>query len=80
MIFAGPDVKKLEAEIKGLGVPSDEVQHTFELRYEGEVGDFLGIRVKKTGPREFYLTQEGLTDKLQLKRNSCRNDGASKIQ
>ena len=80
MIFAGPDVKKLKAEIKGLGVPSDEVQHTFELRYEGEVGDFLGIRVKKTGPREFYLTQEGLTDKLQLKRNSCRNDGASKIQ
>jgi hypothetical protein len=36
-IFAGPDVKKLEAEIKGLGVPSDEVQHTFELRNEGEL-------------------------------------------
>ena len=68
-IFAGPDVKKLEAEIKGLGVPSDEVQHTFELRNEGEVGDFLGIRIKKTGPREFYLTQEGLTDKAILSCN-----------
>jgi uncharacterized protein (DUF58 family) len=46
-IFAGPDADKLSAEIKSLGVSSDETHHSFQLRDEGEVGDFLGIRIAK---------------------------------
>jgi hypothetical protein len=46
-IFAGPDAKMLEQEIRSLGVASDECDHSFQLRDEGEVGDFLGIRIEK---------------------------------
>jgi hypothetical protein len=52
-IFAGPDGALIDAEIKGLGVNSKEQSHSFGLRDEGEVGDFLGIRVRKTGPITF---------------------------
>jgi hypothetical protein len=40
-IFAGPDAAKIQEEIKSLGVSNFEEQHKFELRDEGEVGDFL---------------------------------------
>jgi len=63
-ILAGPDPDALEKEIKGLGVSDDEQRHKFELRDEGEVGDFLGIRIAKTGPGEFILTQTGLINKV----------------
>jgi hypothetical protein len=46
-IFAGPDAKKLAKEITSLRVSSDDNQHSFQLRDEGEVGDFLGIRIQK---------------------------------
>jgi hypothetical protein len=62
-IFAGPDADKLAAEIKSLGVSSDENQHSFQLRDEGKVGDFLGIRIQKQGAGKFLLTQTGLIDK-----------------
>ena len=65
-IIAGPDAAAIEKEIRGLGVSDDEQRHSFELRNEGEVGDFLGIRIQKTGPREFDLTQTGLIDKVLL--------------
>jgi hypothetical protein len=52
-IFAGPDASLLEREIKSLGVKEDQCEHSFQLRYEGEVGDFLGI-----------LTQTGLIEKM----------------
>ena len=63
-IFAGADSELLEAEIRSLGVNEKEQRHTFALRNEGEVGAFLGIQIKKTGPQEFYLTQTGLIDKV----------------
>ena len=69
-ILAGPDAAAIEREIKGLGVSADEQRHHFELRDEGAVGDFLGIRIErrgtnqKTGCNEFYLTQTGLIDKV----------------
>jgi hypothetical protein len=63
-IFAGPDGELIDAEIKGLGVNSKEQSHSFELRDEGEVGDFLGIQIRKTGPITFELTQTGLIDKV----------------
>jgi hypothetical protein len=44
-IFARPEAALLEQEIKSLGVASDECHHSFQLRVEGEVGDFLGIRI-----------------------------------
>jgi len=34
------------------------------LRKEGEVGDFLGIRIEKTGPKKFKLSQPGLIEKV----------------
>ena len=63
-IFAGADSELLEAEIRSLGVNEKEQRHTFALRNEGEVGAFLGIQIKKTGPQEFYLAQTGLIDKV----------------
>ena len=47
-IFAGPDSNAIEEVITGLGVQNEEQRHTFELRDEGEVGDFLGIRIEKS--------------------------------
>ena len=73
-IFGGKNGDDLEREITSLGVAAHEQRHKFELRNEGEVGNFLGIQIKKTGPREFYLRQPGLTDKV-LKAtgmNDCR--------
>jgi hypothetical protein len=49
-IFAGPDRTLIDAEIQGLGVSSKEQIHSFDLRDEGEVGDFLGIRITKLVP------------------------------
>ena len=34
------------------------------MRDEGEVGDFLGIRIEKAGPKKFHLTQTGLINKV----------------
>ena len=44
-IFAGPNTDVIEELITGIGAQNDEQLHTFELRDEGEVGDFLGIRI-----------------------------------
>ena len=71
-ILAGPDPAAIEREIKGLGVSDGEQRHEFELRDEGAVGDFLGIRIEKrgmnknTGRPDFYLTQPGLIEKVLL--------------
>jgi hypothetical protein len=63
-IFAGPDPKALEEMIKSLGVSDEEKRHSFSLRSEGEVGDFLGIRIDKINARSFKLTQLGLIEKV----------------
>jgi hypothetical protein len=65
-ILCGPDPLALEEEIKGLGVNSLEQRHSFQLRNEGEVGDFLGIRIEKKAEDSFYLTQTGLIDKVLI--------------
>jgi hypothetical protein len=62
-IFAGPDAEKLSKEITSLGVSNDENQHSFQLRDEGEVGDFLVIHIQKQGAGKFLLTQTGLIEK-----------------
>jgi hypothetical protein len=63
-IFARPNTAKIQGEIKSFGVSKFEEQHKFELRDEGEVGDFLGIRIKKQADGTFYLTQTGLIEKV----------------
>jgi hypothetical protein len=63
-ILCGPDSAALEAEIKGLGVNNLEQRHAFQLRNEGEIGDFLGIRIQKLGNEAFNLTQTGLIEKI----------------
>ena len=63
-IITGPDSVAIDKEIAGLGVSKDEQCHKFELRDEGEVGDFLGIRIEKAGPKKFHLTQTGLINKV----------------
>jgi hypothetical protein len=62
-IFSGPDELLLEREIKSLGVKEDQCDHYFQLRDEGEVGDFLGIRIEKQKGNSFILTQTGLIEK-----------------
>ena len=34
------------------------------MRDDGQVGDFLGIRIEKLGERKFNLTQTGLINKV----------------
>ncbi|KAI2509164.1 hypothetical protein MHU86_5283 [Fragilaria crotonensis] len=63
-IFASANVDDLEHEITSLGISTDVQRHTFALRNEGEVSAFLGIQIKKTGSKEFLLTQTGLIDKV----------------
>lgn len=63
-ILCGPSSDALEAEIRGLGVNNLEQRHAFQLRNEGEVGDFLGIRIEKERNGNFKLTQTGLIDKV----------------
>ena len=63
-IFAGPDAGELEREIRSLGIDDGEKRHTFELRNEGEVANFLGVHIAKLGDGRFHLTQTGLIDKV----------------
>ena len=80
-IIAGPDGKEIEKEIHDLGVSKNEQQHKFELRNEGEVGDFLGIRIKKTGHQEFLLSQPGLIEKVikEAQMEDCNTVGTPAI-
>lgn len=54
-ILCGPDPAALEREIQGLGVNNLEQRHAFQLRNEGEVGDFLGIQIIKLKKGQFNL-------------------------
>jgi hypothetical protein len=63
-IFSGPDALLLEREIKSLGVKEDQCDHSFQLIDEGELGDFLGIRIEKQKGNSFILTQTGLIEKV----------------
>ena len=69
------DSKVLEEIIKILGIAEEEQCHTFELRDEGKVGDFLGIRIEKTKSKIFTLTQTGLINRVLKEANmeSCNN-------
>ena len=42
--------------IAGLGFQNEEQRHIFELRDEGEVGYFLGIRIEKSKQNSFTLS------------------------
>ena len=44
-ILAGPNLDNVNKETQGLGVITNDQAHTFQLRDEGQVGDFLGIRI-----------------------------------
>jgi hypothetical protein len=73
-ILCGPDSEEIEKVIKSLGVHDNETRHhSFQLRDEGEVGDFLGIRITKENEGKFTLTQTGLIDKViaATKMESC---------
>ena len=62
-IICGPDAAEIEKLIVDLGVSDDEHREVLELRDEGNVGDFLGIRIEKQGD-SYLLTQKGLTEKV----------------
>ena len=63
-IFAGPDSVAIDKLIKSLGIKKEDQVHSFELRDEGEVGDFLGIRIERGSHGNFELTQTGLIEKV----------------
>ena len=48
-VICGLDRGAIEAEILGLRVRKLEQRYKFELRDEGEVDDFLDIRIEKEG-------------------------------
>ena len=69
IILVEPDSVALEEVIKSLWITEEEELHTFELRDEGEIGDFLGIRIDKTGSKKFTLTQTRLIAKVLKESN-----------
>lgn len=58
-IITGLNLREIEALITSLGIAKEDHCH----RDEGEVGDFLGIRIEKTGNTQFRLTQIGIINK-----------------
>jgi hypothetical protein len=54
-ICTGPAAGLLEQEIRSRRVASDECDHSFQLRDEGDVGDFLGIGIEKQNDNSFLL-------------------------
>ena len=63
-ILCGPNLDKINQEIIGLGIKGEDHIHSFQIKDEGQVGDFLGTRIEKLGPGTFNLTQSGLTNKV----------------
>ena len=63
-ILVGPDLNKINEEIKSLRVSIKEQSYSFQLKDEGQVGDFLRIRREKLANHEFYLTQTGRIDEV----------------
>jgi len=48
--------EELDKETASLGVQLNKVMHSFQLRNEGEVGNFLGSRIDKMSSNDFPLT------------------------
>ena len=63
-IVATPNAVAIENVITSLDIADEEQRHTFELCDEGEAGDFLVIRIVKSGSRQFTLSQPGLINKV----------------
>ena len=63
-ILCGPNLNEINEEIRGLGIKEEDQVHSFQLKDEGQVGDFQGIRIEKLGPGTFNFTQSGLTNKV----------------
>ena len=55
-IIAGPDANEIEELIASLEVAKDNQQHTFEVRDEGEVGDFLVICIEEKGYNKLSIS------------------------
>ena len=55
-IITGPNKNAIESGVLSLGVSSDEHRYDFVLRDEGEVGYFIGVRLKKNRKSQFHLT------------------------
>ena len=54
-ILVGLNLEKLNKEITGLGVSNKNQNCSFQLKNEGQVGYFVGIRIEKLGERKFHL-------------------------
>ena len=63
-ILVEPKLENINKEITSLGISTKDQTHIFQLRDEGQVGNFLGIRIEKLGERKFHITQTGLVDKV----------------
>mmetsp|Transcript_15176 Transcript_15176/g.18476 ORF Transcript_15176/g.18476 Transcript_15176/m.18476 type:complete len:103 (+) Transcript_15176:147-455(+) len=63
-IISCPNKETTDALIKDLRISKNETQHSFCLRDEGAVGDFLGIRIDKQANNSFLLSQSGLINKV----------------
>jgi hypothetical protein len=53
-IFAGPDAKMLEQEIRSLGVASDECDHSFQLKKKEKWEIFLESELKNKRGMRFF--------------------------
>ena len=63
-IFAGPSQKDIDKEVKVLGIKKPNEEHSLEIRDEGKLSAFLGIKIEQRQQNEFYLSQPGLINKV----------------
>ena len=78
-IITIPISEPIDDFINRLGIANEEQFHVFELHYEGEIGNFLGVRIQKSGPSRYTLTQTGLIDKV-LREEKMESCNSTKIQ
>ena len=45
-ILCGPNLDEINQDTKGLGIKGEYHIHSFQLKDKGQVGGFLGIRIK----------------------------------
>lgn len=59
-----------------MGVSTEDQVHSFQVRNERQVGDFLGIRIETLGDQKFNLIQSRLTNNVLKTANVEENNSA----
>ena len=68
-ILVGPNLDDINKEITRHVASVEDQIHSCQLRDEGHVEDFPGIRIEQLGPRKLNLTPSDLINKIIVASN-----------